>query len=193
MLPPFDGGWNPYYITEATHLMKALIRDILAYSQIGSRGAPFAAAPLEVLLDRALFHLRGRIEDSHASVSHDPLPVLDVDGTQITVLFRYLIDNAIKFGKKGVPPSIRVGAEQTDSGWVFSVRDNGIGIDPCHFDRIFLMFQRLHPRHDYPGTGAGLAICKRIVERHGGQIRVESEPDKGSTFFFSLPVGRRQS
>ncbi|MBF0094995.1 MAG: PAS domain S-box protein, partial [Alphaproteobacteria bacterium] len=180
------------YITEGVHQMKALIRDIIVYSQIGSKGSSFAAAPLDALLDKALSDLRGRIEDKRASVAHDRLPVLDVDGSQIALLFRSLIGNAVKFGKEGVSPVIHVAAEQTDGDWVVSIRDNGIGIDPRHFERIFLMFQRLHPRHEYPGTGAGLAIAKRIVERHGGRIWVDSELGKGSTFFFSLPERRRR-
>jgi chemotaxis family two-component system sensor kinase Cph1 len=118
---------------------------------------------------------------------HDPLPKIMADDVQIESLFQNLIGNALKFrGKK--TPKIHFGIEQKDRDWVFSVSDNGIGIDPQYFERIFIIFQRLHNREDYPGTGIGLAISKRIVERHGGRIWIESQSGKGSTFFFTLPI-----
>ena len=120
-------------------------------------------------------------------MTHEPLPVVPADSVQLTQVFQNLIGNAIKFhGAEN--PRIDVGAQQRDGEWVFSVRDNGIGIDPKHFSRIFEIFQRLHTRQEYSGTGMGLAICKRIIERHGGRIWVESAPGKGACFFFSLPA-----
>lgn len=176
------------YITKGVARMKALIRDILAYTQAGSKEEPFLATALDVPLDAALGRLREEIEAKGATLGRDPLPTLAVDGTQIALLFEHLIGNALKFAREGVPPAVHIGAEARGAEWVISIRDNGIGFDPDHSRRIFLMFQRVHPQEDYAGTGAGLAICKRIVERHGGRIRAEGEPGKGSTFSFTLPM-----
>jgi PAS domain S-box-containing protein len=166
--------------------MERLITDLLAFSRIGGRGGNFVPAPLEGLLGQALRNLHVGIEAAHATVTHDPLPALSVDATQIMQLFQNLIGNALKFHGEQ-PPKIHVGAQSQDGRWVFSVRDNGIGIEPQYFGKIFHIFQRLHTRKEYPGTGIGLAICKRIVERHGGQIWLESQPGQGSTFYFSIP------
>jgi light-regulated signal transduction histidine kinase (bacteriophytochrome) len=135
--------------------------------------------------------LKTSIEESEAEVTVGELPVVNGDASQLSQLFQNLIGNAIKFVDSGMP-RIRVSAEREDDVWHFAVVDNGIGIDPAHVDRIFAVFQRLHGRGEYPGSGIGLAICKRIVERHGGRIWVESEQGKGSTFNFTIPV-RRES
>jgi light-regulated signal transduction histidine kinase (bacteriophytochrome) len=127
------------------------------------------------------------IEENNARVTHDELPIVMADETQLVQVFQNLIGNAIKFHSEEAP-HIHVSAEKNKKEWIFSVRDNGKGIDPQYHDRIFVIFQRLQGKGEYPGTGIGLAICKRIIERHGGRIWVESEPGKGSTFYFTLPA-----
>jgi len=127
------------------------------------------------------------IEESNAIVTHDELPSVMADETQVVQVFQNLIGNAIKFHAEE-PPRIHVSAEKNEKEWIFSVRDNGKGIDPQYHERIFVIFQRLQGKGEYPGTGIGLAICKRIIERHGGRIWVESEPGKGSTFYFTIPA-----
>lgn len=171
-----------------THRMRQLIRDLLLFSRIGTEGRPFAATNLETVLDIVAADLGRAIAESDAVVTHDPLPVLEVDRAQMTSLLHNLIGNAIKYRRADVPPLVHVGAEPTENGWLLSVRDNGIGIDPAHFERIFVIFQRLHGQDRYEGTGVGLAVCKKIVERHGGRIWVRSEPGKGAIFFIALPI-----
>jgi PAS domain S-box-containing protein len=175
------------YAVDGSNRMKALINDLLSYSRVGTRGKDFTLTDCEEVLGRVLSNLEVSIEESRGEVTHDPLPKVMGDDTQLESLFQNLVGNAIKFhGKK--PPKIHVGVKKDEKDWVFSVSDNGIGIDPQYFERIFIIFQRLHNRVDYPGTGIGLAISKRIVERHGGRIWIESQPEKGSTFFFTLPI-----
>jgi PAS domain S-box-containing protein len=166
--------------------MQRLIADLLAFSRVGTRGDAFAPADLNALLHDALNNLQTSIKEAGAKITSDPLPSLPVDATQIRQLFQNLIGNAIKF-HSDLTPVIHIGAHQEEERWLFWVRDNGIGIEPQYAGRIFQIFQRLHSRKHYPGTGIGLAICKKIVERHGGEIRVESEPAHGSTFYFSIP------
>ncbi|MGD1086512.1 MAG: PAS domain S-box protein, partial [Verrucomicrobiota bacterium] len=166
--------------------MERLISDLLAYSRVGTRGEIFSPADLDAILNEAMRNLQNSIGSTGAKITRGAMPALAVDATQMMQVFQNLIGNAIKFrGER--PPEIHVGAEKQPGRWVFSVRDNGIGIEPQYFERIFQIFQRLHTRRHYSGTGIGLAICKRIVERHDGAIWVESEPGQGSTFFFSLP------
>jgi signal transduction histidine kinase len=168
--------------------MQQMIQDLLSYSRVNTHGNPPSPTHVEEVLGQVFNNLRLAIEESGARITHESLPVVAADGTQLVQLFQNLIANAIKFCST-LPPQIHVSAEKKDPYWVFSVRDNGIGLDPDFTDRIFTIFQRLHTHKDYPGTGIGLAICKRIVERHGGSIWVKSEPGVGSTFYFTLPVG----
>jgi PAS domain S-box-containing protein len=165
--------------------MQRLIQDLLTFSRVGTKGKELLKTSSEDALQFALSNLRGAIEESGALVTHDPLPAVMADEMQLIQLFQNLVGNAIKY-QNGGTPKIHVGATNGGEQWKFSVQDNGLGIDPQYFDRIFGMFQRLHKREEFAGTGIGLAICKKIVERHGGQISVESQPGQGSTFRFAL-------
>ncbi len=156
------------------------------FSRVATKGKNFETADLEVVLDNALSNLKVAVEESGAVVTHDPLPTLKVDSTQITQSFQNLIANGIKY-RDSRHPEIHIGAEEKNGEWLFSVKDNGIGIDSKYFERIFIIFQRLHGRDKYDGTGMGLAMCKKIVGRHGGTMWVESEPAKGSVFYFTIP------
>jgi PAS domain S-box-containing protein len=182
------------FITEGITRMQQLIQDLLAYSRVSSQKKPFALCSGEEILDRALANLALAIRDKKAEIVRDPLPELFGDETQLSQLFQNLIGNAIKF-QGDSPPRIHIGCKraEADDQWVFSISDNGIGIDPEYFQRIFVIFQRLHTRAKYSGTGIGLSICKRVVELHGGKIWVESEKGKGTTFFFSFPVAESPS
>jgi PAS domain S-box-containing protein len=173
------------YAIEGVNRMRDLIADLLAYSRIGSSRKEFAPVILEDTFNQVLENLQPVIDNAHATVTHDPLPSVLGDDTQMIQLLQNLIDNAIKF--RGVElPHIHVGASQMEDRLLFFVRDNGIGIDPQYTEKVFVIFQRLHTPDKYPGTGIGLAICRKIVERHGGRIWVDSEPGKGSTFYFTL-------
>lgn len=167
--------------------MQRLINDLLAYSHVGTRDKPFEVTDCHSVLGQAIANLRPGIEANDAIIVNDDLPTVMVDASQMVQLFQNLIGNAIKFcGEQ--PPRIHVSARQKGDEWVFSVKDNGIGIEPQYKEKIFVVFQRLHGPEKYLGTGMGLAICKKIVERHGGRIWVDSEPGGGSTFYFTLPV-----
>jgi len=166
--------------------MRTLIDALLAYSRVETKGKEFEPIDCEAILDGTLSTLQAAIEESQAVVTRDPLPTVMADPTQLDQLFQNLIGNGIKF--RGVePPRIHVSSERNGKEWIFSVRDHGIGIDPQYADRIFVMFQRLHTKGEYPGTGIGLAVCKKIVERHGGRIWVESQPGQGAIFYFTVP------
>jgi PAS domain S-box-containing protein len=167
--------------------MQALINDLLAYSRVGTRGGEFRPVPLDDVLEKVIATLRPSMDELGAVVTHDPLPVAVGDPGQLHQLFQNLLQNAIKFQRRDVRPEVRVGVMERPGEWEIAVRDNGIGIADEFRDRIFVIFQRLHNRTEYPGTGIGLAICKKIVERHGGHIWVESSPGEGSTFHFTLP------
>jgi len=166
--------------------MKRLINDLLVYSRVSTRGKEFEPVDCGKTVEEALANLQSAIEDSGAAVSFDELPLVQGDVTQLMQLFQNLIGNAIKFHNE-ISPQVHIGAEKRDGEWVIWVRDNGIGIEPQYFERIFGVFQRLHSRQEYAGTGIGLAVCKKIAERHGGRIWVESESGAGSTFYFTIP------
>jgi PAS domain S-box-containing protein len=190
-LDPSADEFIAYAVDGATR-MQTLIRDLLGYSRIGTQAQPFERMDSTISLDTAIANLKVAIAESNAIVTHDPLPEVMADKSQLVQLFQNLIGNGIKF-RAQEPPRIHVSAERIDNRWQFSVRDNGIGIESQYTERIFAIFQRLHRRADYAGTGIGLAICKKIVERHGGTLWLTSEFGKGSTFYFTLPdrVGTR--
>jgi light-regulated signal transduction histidine kinase (bacteriophytochrome) len=175
------------YASDGAQRMQHLIQDLLAYARVDTRGRPLEATDCERVLASVLANLKVAIAESQTVVEHEPLPTVQGDVMQLTQVFQNLIGNAIKFHGPQAP-KIHVGARRQDGEWIFHVKDNGIGIDPKNFERIFVLFQRLHTRQEYPGTGMGLAICKKIIERHGGRIWVESKPGEGTTFFFTIPA-----
>jgi light-regulated signal transduction histidine kinase (bacteriophytochrome) len=168
--------------------MQILINDLLLYSRVTTRGEDPQLTDTQVVFDQTIVNLKFAIEESGAEVTSDPLPTVMADATQLGQVFQNLVGNAIKF-RGQEPPRIHVGAQQENNHWLLSVRDNGIGIDPQYHDRVFVIFQRLHGRDGYQGTGIGLAICKKIVERHGGRIWIESAFGEGTTFYFTVPCG----
>ncbi|MGB8918883.1 MAG: PAS domain S-box protein [Candidatus Sulfotelmatobacter sp.] len=171
--------------------MQTLIRDLLSYSRVDARSVPFTQIPFLDIVNDALTLLESSIRDSGGRVTWDQLPVIMGDRSQLVQLIQNLIGNGLTYrGDK--PPHIHLSAERSGKEWVFSVCDNGIGIDPKHYEQIFEIFKRLHDQKDYPGTGIGLAVCRRVVIRHGGRIWVQSEPGHGSTFFFTIPEGTGQ-
>ncbi|HEX6370821.1 MAG TPA: ATP-binding protein [Longimicrobium sp.] len=176
------------YAVDGVRRMQSLISDLLAYSRVGSRGVTPDSVDLNVLFVRTTDVLQTAIEEAGAEVTSDPLPTVTADAVQIGQVLQNLVGNALKF-RGEAPPRVHVGARRSGNEWVISVRDNGIGIAPEYAQRIFVIFQRLHTRAEYEGTGIGLSICKKIVERHGGRIWVESAEGEGSTFFFTLPAG----
>jgi PAS domain S-box-containing protein len=175
------------YAVDGANRMQMLINDLLEYSRVGTRGKEFVKTEFDAVLEKTLRDLKKAVEESSAKVIIDPLPSLMVDGGQIGQLFQNLISNAIKF-RGNIPPQIHISSEKNEDKWIFSVSDNGIGIAPEYSTRIFEIFQRLHSKEEYPGSGIGLAICKKIVERHGGNIWIKSMPTKGTTFYFTIPI-----
>jgi light-regulated signal transduction histidine kinase (bacteriophytochrome) len=176
------------YALDGALRMQHLIEDLLAFSRVTTTGSEFVRTDTNAVLEQSLADARLVIEEAGAEVSADRLPVVPGDPGQLGHLFLNLISNAVKF-RGAEPPRIHISAVRRNDEWLFTVRDNGIGIAAQYFDRIFVIFQRLHGRNEFPGTGIGLAIAKKIVERHSGRIWVESEPGSGSTFFFTLPAG----
>jgi light-regulated signal transduction histidine kinase (bacteriophytochrome) len=175
------------YAVDGARRMQTLIQDLLAYARVDTRGRPLEPTDCERVLETVLANLKLAITESGAIIEHEPLPAVEGDRVQLTQVFQNLIGNAIKF-RGNTPPRIHIGVRRTENEWLFHVKDNGIGIDPKNFSRIFVLFQRLHTRQEYPGTGMGLAICKKIIERHGGRIWAESKPGEGTTFFFTIPA-----
>jgi light-regulated signal transduction histidine kinase (bacteriophytochrome) len=174
------------HILEGTTRMQKLINGLRTYSYVDRRGRPFEPMSCEAVLKQALTKRQATIEKSGGVITHESLPIVMADASQLVQLFEKLIGNAIKYRNEELP-RIHISAQRKENEWIFSVRDNGIGIAPEYQECIFLIFQRLHKREEYPGNGTGLAICKRIVERHGGRIWVESKPGNGSTFYFTIP------
>ncbi len=175
------------FIIDGTKQMNQVIFDLLEYSRVQTKAHEFGLIDMNTSLKQALRNLQASIKEKDAVITADPLPNLSADGIQITQLFQNLIGNALKFQKPETTPEIHVSAREQGDTWIFSITDNGIGIDPRYSERIFKIFQRLHAKGEYEGTGIGLAICRRIVERHRGELTVRSEPGVGSTFSFTLP------
>ncbi len=175
------------FAVDGASRMERLIHDLLAFSRVGRKEKQFDLADCQSVLEAALSNLQLLIQESNATIEVRSLPTVSADAAQLTQLFQNLVDNAIKYRSKQ-PPIVQIGAERQKKQWLFWVKDNGIGISPKHTDRIFMIFQRLHTRQQYSGTGIGLAMCKKIVERHGGRIWVKSEPGQGAIFYFTLPL-----
>jgi light-regulated signal transduction histidine kinase (bacteriophytochrome) len=173
------------FAVDGANRMQALINGLLAYSRIHTRGRDFIQVDLQKIMEVVLMNLKVKIAERNAILQIGELPIVMADEGQMIQLLQNLVTNAIKFSKD--QPKISISCEKEKSDYIITVKDQGIGISPEHFDRIFQLFHRLVSRNEYEGTGLGLAICKRIVERHGGSIWVESEPGKGSTFYFKLP------
>ena len=176
------------FAVDGARRMQELINDLLTYSRVGTRALQLEQVDAGQLVEEVAGDLAAAIDEAGASVTHDELPVVRADRVQLRQLLQNLIANGIKFSRPDTPPHVHVSATRGPSAWTFAISDSGIGIEAEYLDRIFVLFQRLHSRGEYPGTGIGLAICKKIIERHGGQIDVESEPGKGTTFRFTLPA-----
>ena len=174
------------FAVEGAFRMRSMIDDLLAYARVASKGSPFTIVEMDEVLATVLNDLRVGIKESGAFINSEPLPSITADKSQMVILLENLVGNAVKYREK-TAPQIQIKAKKEGKVWVFSIQDNGIGIDPEYQDRIFQIFQRLHTQEEYSGTGMGLAIAKRIVERHGGRIWFESEEGKGATFFFTVP------
>ncbi|MGE5148243.1 MAG: sensor histidine kinase [Candidatus Eiseniibacteriota bacterium] len=180
------------FAVDGAKRMQNLINDLLAYSRAGQKRREFTPTNCNAVADAVCQGLKAAIDDAGATVDVELLPTVMGDSIQLGQVFQNLIGNALKFRGERTPV-VRVRAERREGQWLFSIADNGIGMAPEHTDRIFLIFQRLHSQSDYPGTGIGLAVVKKIVERHGGRIWVESEPGKGSTFFFTMPIAGEET
>jgi light-regulated signal transduction histidine kinase (bacteriophytochrome) len=174
------------FAVDGTKRMQQLINDLLTYSRVGTRGKPFTKTNCKTVMEKTIKNLEIAIKEKGAKVSYNALPTIIADEAQIIQLFQNLIGNAIKFCQNK-PPKIKIRTREDDDKWIFGVQDNGIGIAPEFHERIFQIFQRLHTRQEYKGTGIGLAVSKRIVDRHGGKIWVDSKPGKGTTFWFTIP------
>jgi PAS domain S-box-containing protein len=176
------------FLQNASERMSSLVHDLLQYARLTTEVERPSSAALDEDLEAALSHLQQAIDESGGSVTHDPLPTLAVDRGQMVRLFQNLVGNALKYRRADEPPRVHINAEQKGGEWVIAIRDNGIGFDPAYAATIFAPFKRLHTAEEYPGTGVGLAICRRIVQAQGGRIWAESEPGAGASFYFTLPV-----
>lgn len=184
-------GTYLHYIVDGAMRMQALVNDLLLYSRVTTRGKELAPTDLNDVLQEALENLEVGIDECNARITYEPLPTVNGDSAQLARLLQNLIGNAIKY-RGEAPPEVHVAVMSEGDEWVFSVRDNGIGIDPQYAERIFVIFQRLHTREEYGGTGIGLSVCRKIVERHGGRIWVESQEGSGATFRFTFPQYRSE-
>jgi light-regulated signal transduction histidine kinase (bacteriophytochrome) len=182
-----------HYAVDGATRMQALINDLLSLSRLDSEAKPLVPTESNAALEDALADLQLTLTDTSTVITKGVLPTVMADGDQLRLVFQNLIANAVKFRRPSEPPRLQVSSERDGADWVFSVKDNGIGIEAKHAERIFRMFQRLHGRSDYPGTGIGLAICKKVVERAGGRIWVDSEAGEGSTFRFTLSAPRSEA
>ncbi|MEX2561197.1 MAG: ATP-binding protein [Pirellulales bacterium] len=182
-----DAGEFIDYAVDGATRMQRLINDLLAYARLGNGGKPLQPTDCDAVLTEALSNLQAAIQETGAEVTHSTLPAVEADAGQLVLVFQNLLSNALKF-RGPEPPRVHVEAVREEPMWRFSVQDNGIGIEPRYFERIFLIFSRLHGRAEYPGTGIGLAICKKIVQRHGGCIWLDSQPGRGATFYFTIPA-----
>jgi PAS domain S-box-containing protein len=180
------------FVTDAAQRMQRMLADLLAYRRLGAAVPTVAPVDCETLLAEVLADLRLAVEESQAEITHDPLPTVPGDATRLKHVLQNLLGNALKFRHPAAPPRVHIAARRAEGGWEFAVRDHGIGLDPAQAERIFQVFQRLHTPREYPGTGIGLAICKRIIEQYGGRIWVESQPGQGATFFFTVGETTRQ-
>ena len=175
-----------HFAIDGAQRMHKLINGLLEYSRVMRRTAVFKTVDMNTVFSNAVANLAVLIAEAGAAVTKDDLPSVSGDETQLVQLLQNLISNGIKFRKENLPPSVHISARRDGPDWVFSIRDNGIGIERQHFDRVFQIFQRLHSRSEYPGTGIGLSICKRIIDHHRGRIWIESVPGEGTTFFFTI-------
>lgn len=175
------------YAVDGVNRMQRLIQDLLTYSRVGTRGHEFKPIDSGHALEKALANLKASVDETGATLVQGKLPPVMADETQLIQLFQNLVGNALKFHGQS-PPRVLIEAEREGPMWRFTVEDNGIGIEPQYYERIFIIFQRLHGKEEYAGTGIGLAICKKIVERHGGRIGLDSQPGQGTTFWFTLPA-----
>jgi light-regulated signal transduction histidine kinase (bacteriophytochrome) len=182
-----DANTFIHYAVDGANRLQALIGGLLEFSRVRTHGKVFAAVDIGAVLDGVCRDLQPLIVESGATVFYERMPIITGDEAQSTRLLQNLLQNALKFRKEGIPPKIDISVVTTVEHHLFCVKDNGIGIEPQYFERIFTIFQRLHTREEYPGTGIGLSICKRIVERHGGSIWLESTPGTGTSFYFSIP------
>jgi light-regulated signal transduction histidine kinase (bacteriophytochrome) len=187
-----DGRGQEYmrYASEGAQRMKMMIDDLLEYSRVGSGTEQYAPVDMDEVVNEVVDDLQISISESGASITHGKLPTITAVRSQMVKLMENLVANSIKY-RDVAAPQIEISARRAGMGWLFTVKDNGIGIEPKYADRLFKMFQRLHTKDEYPGTGMGLALARRIVERHGGSIWFESKAGEGSTFFFTIPIDRR--